>query len=99
MVDGVLSHEARDFLSGTAGDTLSEGDQLDIQTQILLTSGLRGGSTGEGLLRLVSALGRRPDTYAPEDIVDVIELLRATGYTTEARALAVEALGYHQIRN
>ncbi|WP_022693849.1 hypothetical protein [Ponticaulis koreensis] len=99
MVDGVLSHEARDFLSGSAGDTLSEGDQLDIQTQILLTSGLRGGSTGEGLLRLVSALGRRPDTYAPEDIVDVIELLRATGYTTEARALAVEALGFHQIRN
>ncbi|MAI90959.1 hypothetical protein [Ponticaulis sp.] len=94
-----ISPVARDFLTGDAGSTLSEGNAVDIQSRILLRSAFTSGATGEALIQLISILGARPDMITPEDLGDVLQLLEAEGFTDVAEALAIEALNYQQVRD
>lgn len=99
MLDRPLSIEARVFLSRTPSALSDPGRNISEADLLLIEAALDAGAEGEGLLRVINAVGRDPSSVNMSDLGRIIRILRDAGYQDEGRALVIEGLRFQRPRS
>lgn len=91
-LDKRVSPKARSFIAEMPQDTLTTGRSADRRELMLTEASFSAGSVGEGLMRMIQLIGRDTSALSVVDLSQLVDILKSSGFETEARSLALEGL-------